>query len=103
MIAEKEKAQLAVEIMEKFAPYMDNSAEQYHKMGLMISQFGLLVESLSELPEEKKKIFLDYIRVFNSYIEHAGANYNDLRNFYSFMTLTTNTLISQFKNAMGIE
>ena len=103
MIAEKEKAHLSVQIIERFAPYMDNSTEQFHKMGLMISNFGLLVESFSELPEDKKAEFMTFIKLFNNYIAHASRNFADLRDFYSFMTLTTNTLIAEFKTAIGVE
>jgi hypothetical protein len=103
MIAEKEKAHLCVQVLEKFAPYMDNSTDLFKKMGEMISNFGLLVESFSELPEDKKKEFMNFIRVFNNYIEHASSNYNDLRGFYSFMTVTTNTSIAEFRTAIGAE
>lgn len=102
MIAEKEKAQLAVQVIEKFAPYMDHSTEQFHMMGLMITQFGSLVESFADLPEEKKKAFMVFIKVFNDYIETASANHNELRSYYSFMTQTTNTLIAEFKMAIGV-
>ena len=102
MIGEKEKAQLAVQVIEKFAPYMDHSTEQFHIMGLMITQFGSLVESFADLPEEKKKEFMSFIKVFNEYIETASNNQAQLRDFYSFMTQTTNTLIAEFKIAIGI-
>ena len=102
MIAEKEKAQLAVEVIEKFAPYMDHSTEQFHIMGLMITQFGSLIESFADLAEEKKREFMAFIKVFNDYIETASNNHNELRSFYSFMTLTTNTLIAEFKMAIGV-
>ncbi len=102
MIAEKEKAQLAVEVIEKFAPYMDHSTEQFHIMGLMITQFGTLIESFADLPDDKKKEFMAFIKVFNDYIETASGNHNELRSFYSFMTQTTNTLIAEFKIAIGV-
>ncbi len=103
MIAEKEKAHLCVQIIEKFAPHMDDSTDLFKQMGEMITGFGLLVESFSELPEDKKIIFMNFIRLFNNYIEHASTNYNDLRGFYSFMTVTTNTSISAFRTAIGVE
>ena len=103
MIAEKEKAQLIVEVMQRFAPHMDDSTDLFQKMGGMISNFGQMVESFSDLPEDKKAAFIDFIRLFNNYIEHAGANFNNLRDFYSYMTQTTNTLIHQYKLAIGVE
>lgn len=103
LIAAKEKAHLSVEVLEKFAPYMDNSTDLFHKMGGMITNFGVLVESFSELPEEQKKEFMRFIAVFQDYIDKATSNYNDLRGFYSYMTLTTNTLIEEFKLAIGFE
>lgn len=103
MIAEKEKAQLMVDILDKFAPYMDKSTDLFHSMGGMISSFGALVESFSDLPEEKRAAFMGFIRVFNQYIELNTANYNDLRGFYSFMTSSTNVIIAQYKAAIGAE
>ena len=103
MIASKEKANLIVEIMGKFAPYMDKSTDQYQDMGTMITGFGMLVESFSDLPEDKKPAFINFIRQFNQYIEQASANYAELRNFYSFMVVSTNELITEYKNAIGME
>ncbi|MFT3910134.1 MAG: hypothetical protein QM737_11955 [Ferruginibacter sp.] len=103
LIAAKEKAHLSVEVLDKFAPYMDNSTELFQKMGGMISNFGVLVESFSELPEEQKKEFIKFITVFQDYIDSATSNYNDLRGFYSYMTQTTNMLIEEFKMAIGFE
>ena len=99
----KEKAQLSVEIMEKFAPHMDDSTQLFQKMGEMITNFGVLIESFPEIHGEKKIAFLNFINSFKVYIEGATSNYNDLRAFYSFMTLTTNTLIAEFKEAIGVE
>lgn len=103
MIAEKEKAQLIVEILEKFAPYMDKSTDQFKEMGILITSFGELIDSFSELPDEKKTIFMGFIRMFNNYIELASANYSDLREFYSYMAQTTNSIIADYKNSIGIE
>jgi hypothetical protein len=103
LISAKEKAQLSVEVLEKFAPYMDSSTELFQKMGIMISNFGILVESFSELPEEQKKEFMKFIGLFQSYIDNATSNYNDLRGFYSYMTETTNLAITEFKLAIGVE
>ncbi len=103
MIAEKEKANLAVSILDKFAPYMDRSTDLFQEMGGMITQFGLLVEAFADLPEDKKPVFMNFIRHLNQYIENASANYNDLRGFYSFMVQTTNGLIIEYKNAIGLE
>ncbi|MEO6668430.1 MAG: hypothetical protein ABIN36_03070 [Ferruginibacter sp.] len=103
LISAKEKAQLSVEVLEKFAPYMDSSTDLFQKMGVMISNFGVLVESFSELPDEQKKEFMQFIGLFQNYIETATSNYNDLRGFYSYMTQTTNSLITEFKQAIGVE
>ena len=103
MIAEKEKAQLVVEVLGKFAPYMDNSTELFQNMGGLISKFGTLVESFAELPDEKKREFMEFIQFFNGYIEQAATNYNDLRGFYSFMTVTANTIIAEYRAAIGVE
>lgn len=103
MIAEKEKAQLIVEVLEKFAPYMDNATDQFQQMGGVITNFGTLIESLAELPDEKKMPLMTFIRLFNIYIEKATANHNELRGFYSFMTSTTNTIIAEYKAAIGVE
>lgn len=103
LISAKEKAQLSVEILEKFAPYMDNSTELFQKMGIMISNFGVLVESFSELPEDKKREFMKFIGLFQNYIESATSNFNDLRGFYSYMTQKTNLMITEFKLAIGEE
>ena len=103
MIAEKEKAQLVVQVLEKFAPHMDSSTELFQKMGLLITNFGSLLESFSDLPDEKKLELMNFIKYFNAYIEHASTNYNELRGFYSFMTQTTNTIIAEFKTAIGAE
>ena len=103
LISAKEKAQLSVEVLEKFAPYMDNSTELFQKMGIMISNFGELVESFSELPEEQKKEFMKFIALFQDYIDNATSNYNGLRGFYSYMTQTTNLMIAEFKLAIGVE
>lgn len=103
MIAEMEKAQLMVQILDKFAPYMDQSTDLFHNMGGMISSFGALVESFSDLPEEKRTAFMSFIRVFNQYIEQNAANYNDLRGFYSYMTSSTNIIIAEYRAAIGAE
>ena len=103
MIAQKEKAQLVVDVLEKFAPYMDQSTDLFQKMGVLITHFGSLVESFAELPDDKKLEFMNFIRTFNTYIEHASTNYSDLRNFYSYMTRTTNVVIQEYKAAIGVD
>lgn len=103
MLAQKEKTLLMVQILEKFAPYMDRSTDLFKEMGATISSFGTLVESMSDLPEDKKTEFVAFIKTFNTYIEGASNNYTELSNFYSFLAGTTNNIIAEYKAAMGIE
>lgn len=103
LIAAKEKVNLAVGILDQFAPYMDKSTNLFQQMGGMISIFGHLMESVADMPEEQRRSFMPFVQSFNTYIENATTNYNDLRQFYSFMALTTNQLISEFKVSIGME
>ena len=103
MIVEQQKAQLVVEVLEKFAPYMDDATALYTKMGAMITHFGQLVESFSELPEHNKIELMQFIKLFNNYIEHASSNHADLHKFYSYMASTTNGIIADYKHAIGME
>lgn len=103
MAAEKEKSMLMVEMLEKFAPYMDRSTDLFREMGLMITAFGSLVESLSEeLAADKKVQVMDFIKQFNSYIEHSSETYQQLNDFYAFMAGKTNEIINEYKNLMGM-
>jgi|GEM_PF-3561650 len=102
LLVAKEKVNLIVEVLNKFAPYMDNSTDLFQKMGSMISSFGKLMEAVAEMPEQERKDFMPFVQSFNSYIEDATTNYNDLRAFYSYMSLTTNQLMLEFKESIGV-
>ena len=103
MSAEREKSMLMVEILEKFAPYMDKSTDQFREMGALITNFGTMIESFSDLPDDKKTELMNFIRMFNSYIELASTNYATLNNFYGYMASKTNDIISDYKTSMGME
>lgn len=103
MPAEKEKSQLMVEILQEFAPYMDQSANLFREMGVLITNFGTLVESFHDLPDEKKIAFMEFIRHFNNYIEHASNNYTELNKFYGFIAEKTTVIIADYKALMGLD
>jgi len=102
LLVAKEKVNLIVEVLNKFAPYMDNSTDLFQKMGGMISSFGKLMESVADMPEHERRDFMPFVQSFNNYIENATVNYNSLREFYSYMSLTTNQLMTEFKESIGI-
>lgn len=102
LIAAKERANLSVYILNNFAPYMDHSAKVFQQMGDMINGFGKLMEAVSEMPEQERKAFMPFVQSLNNYVEAATANHNELRKFYSFMTITTNQLIEEFKSSIGM-
>jgi hypothetical protein len=103
MSAEREKSMLMVEILEQFAPYMDKSTGLFKEMGFLISNLGSMIESFSELPDDKKMELMNFITTFNSYIEHASQNYTELNSFYSYLATKTNNIIADYKASMGME
>lgn len=103
LIAAKERANLSVEIMNQFAPYMDHSTRVFQQMGEMITGFGKLIEAVSDMPENQRREFMSFVQSLNSYIEAATANHNELRQFYAFLTITTNQIIQEFKASIGMD
>ena len=69
----------------------------------MISNFGSMIESFSDLPDDKKMELMNFIALFNHYIEHASDNYKELNGFYSYMATRTNNIIADYKASMGMD
>ncbi len=103
LIAAKERANLSVEILNQFAPYMDHSTNLFKQMGELVSGFGKLMESVSEMPEPQRRDFMPFVQSLNSYVEGATGNFNELRQFYSFLTVTTNQSIADLKASIGMQ
>ena len=103
MVIEREKAVLMTALLEKFAPYMDKSTAQFQQMGNLITNFGTLVESLSDMPDDKKREFMKFIHLFNEYIGTASTNYTELGGFYAYLADTTSHILLDYKKAMGLD
>lgn len=103
MQIEKAKAHLSVEIQERFAPYMDNSTELFKKMGTVIEHFRTLVDSLSVVEGENKVQFMSFMSLFTEYIELNTNNYEEVQQFYSYLTTQSNSLVTDYKIAAGVE
>jgi len=96
----KAKAHLANDILQKFAPVMDNSESTFNKMNKAIEDFNLLDKDFFNcLPEDKKIYFMNFMRSFTEYISENTQNQQNFNEFYDFIKNTTETLINDYQRA----
>jgi hypothetical protein len=103
MQLEKEKAHLAMEILEKFAPVMDDSTDLFNKIAVLIEDFRSFIESFSNLDEISKTKLTHFTELFTAYINSNTANYLNLNEFKEFIGNKTTTLIDEYKIAAGMK
>ena len=99
MHTEKAKAHLSVEILEHFAPYMDNTTNLFQQMGTVLSTYTALIESLDDIDEERKTTLVPFMRSFNEHIQSFTTNFGELKKHHIYLSQLTQHLIEEYKAA----
>jgi len=99
MQTEKAKAHLSVEILERFAPYMDDTTVLFQQLGTVLSTYTALVESMENVDEEQKTKLVPFMRAFNEHIQGFTNNFGELKKHHIYLSQTTQRLIDEYKVA----
>ncbi|HLX54922.1 MAG TPA: hypothetical protein VKR58_13335, partial [Aquella sp.] len=96
---EKEKAQLANEILQSFTPCMENSAAVVDKVNKLTENLRSVTDLFSDLSEDKSKIFLEFLKVYTSTVSDLTINSKMIFEFYQLLLNKTSGLIDEFEKA----
>lgn len=101
MHTEREKAHLATEIFQKFAPYIDKMNRQFLLMKMLLDSYAQSVDAFQDVAESKRDQIVSFMALFNDFIKSQAENHAELMECYNFLLTKTTGLVEEYKVAAG--